>query len=310
MLSFLPYNLKGLIAASLLIMNTLLLCIPLFVCALLKLIVPVTSFRLSMGKAANRIAELWTTINSGWMKLTQTMNFRVEGLEGLNPKGWYLITANHQSWADITIMQHLLNKKMPPMKFFLKQELIWVPVIGLCWWVLDFPFMKRYTKAYLTRHPEKQGKDLKTTRQACAKFKNIPVSIVNYLEGTRFTQSKQQKQQSPYHALLKPKAGGISYVLGAMGEQLKSMVNLTIYYDHNALGFWDFLCGRISTVYIHIEKKKIPAEFIGKDYQKDADFRKVFQQWINQLWEEKDRRLLMMEKQAQAERAGKVRLSH
>ncbi|WP_330925435.1 acyltransferase [Candidatus Sororendozoicomonas aggregata] len=308
MLSFLPSTLKGLIAASLLILNTLLLSIPLLVCALLKLIVPVPSFRLAMGKAANQIAELWITINSGWMKLTQAMNLRVEGLEVLNPKGWYLITANHRSWADITIMQHVLNKKAPFMKFFIKQELIWLPVAGLCWWAMDFPFMKRYSKAYLAKHPEKKGKDLETTRQACAKFKDIPISIVNFLEGTRFTDGKHQKQCSPYRTLLKPKAGGIGHVLSAMGDQLNSMLNLTLYYDHNALSFWDFLCGRISSVHIHIEKKKIPAEFIGKDYQGDADFRQAFQQWVNQLWEEKDKRLLMMEKQAQAEKASKVGL--
>ena len=296
MLSFLPYTLKGIIAATLLILNTLVLCGPLFLFALLKLIIPIPAFRHATGKVVNSIAELWITFNSGWMRLTQKLNYNVEGLESLDPEGWYLVTANHQSWADITIMQHLLNRKIPLMKFFLKKELIWVPVIGLCWWALDFPFMKRYTKAYLEKHPEKKGKDLETTRRACAKFKDTPVSIVNYLEGTRFTEAKHQKQQSPFKHLLKPRAGGISYVIGAMGDQIRSMVNITIHYDQSNIGYWDFLCGRIESAFVHIEVLTIPQEFAGKDYQNDPDFRHQFQKWVNKLWEDKDARLKSMEK--------------
>ena len=158
------------------------------------------------------------------------IKLNVTGLNGLNPKGYYLVTANHQSWADILLMQHLLNRKIPLMKFFLKQELIYVPVIGLCWWALDFPFMKRHSKAYLKKHPEKHGKDLESTLKACEKFKTMPVSIVNYLEGTRFTEAKHNKQQSPFKHLLKPRAGGISYVIGALGEQVRTLLNITIVY--------------------------------------------------------------------------------
>ncbi len=296
MLSFLPYPIKGLIAASLLILNTLLLCGPLFFFALLKLIIPIPAFRRITGQIVNSIAELWITLNSGWMHLTQKLNYNVEGLDKLNPQGWYLVTSNHQSWADITIMQHILNKRIPFMKFFLKQELIWVPVIGLCWWALDFPFMKRYTKAYLKKHPEKRGKDLDTTRKACKKFKDTPVSIVNYLEGTRFTKLKHQQQKSPFHNLLKPRAGGISYVISAMGDQLTELVNITIHYDEKAIGYWDFLCGRIQNVSIRIEVTEIPSVFHGKDYQHDEEFRIQFQQWVNQLWVDKDAQIERMKK--------------
>jgi 1-acyl-sn-glycerol-3-phosphate acyltransferase len=186
------------------------------------------------------------------------------------------------------VLQYVLNRRIRPLKFFLKQELIWVPVIGLAWWALGFPFMKRYTKAYLEKHPEKKGKDLETTRKTCAKFRDNPVGIFNFAEGTRFTPGKHAQQKSPFRYLLKPKAGGIAFVLDAMGEQLKSLVNVTIHYPGGRPGYWDLLCGKVQDVVVQFEEVQIPAEFVGRNYEQDAEYRLAFQGWINQLWETKD----------------------
>ncbi|MRI35467.1 acyltransferase [Endozoicomonas sp. OPT23] len=284
-------SMRGVLAALILALNTVVISIPLLSFAILKLLIPIPVFRRLMGRMAVRSAELWISINSLWMKLLLNLELDVSGLDNLKRDGYYLVTANHQSWTDILLMQHLLNRRIPFMKFFLKQQLIYVPVIGLCWWALDFPFMKRYSREYLKKHPEKQGKDLESTLKACEKFKTMPVSIVNYLEGTRFTVSKHQKQESPYQHLLKPKAGGISYVLNALGEQIRTLLNITIYYHDKRIGFWDLLCGRIRRVTVRIEQSEIPADFSGRDYQQDERFRKDFQVWVNNIWEEKDERL-------------------
>ncbi len=284
-------NTRGLTSALLLIANTLLISIPLLSFALLKLLIPLPAWRALMGKLAVRSAEFWISVNSLWMKTLLNLKLDVSGLENLKHDGYYLVTANHQSWTDILLMQYLLNRRIPFMKFFLKQELIYVPVIGLCWWALDFPFMKRYSKEYLKKHPEKQGKDLESTLKACEKFKTMPVSIVNYLEGTRFTEAKQQKQKSPYQHLLKPRAGGISYVLTALGEQVRTLLNITICYHDDQIGFWDLLCGRTRKITIRIEQSNIPNDFSGRNYQQDEQFRKDFQIWVNQLWEAKDKQL-------------------
>ena len=185
----------------------------------------------------------------------------------------YLVTSNHQSWVDILVLQYQLNRRIPLLRFFLKQELIWVPIIGLCWWALDFPFMKRYSKAYLARHPEKKGQDLATTRKACAKFSRIPVAVFNFLEGTRFTRAKHDEQQSPFRHLLKPKAGGIAFVLDAMGEQLKTLVNVTIHYPDGSPTFWCLLSGRLKDVVVRFEELEIPRQFVGKSYDQDAGYR-------------------------------------
>ncbi len=292
MLAFLPSPLRAVLALSLLMLNTLLLGPPLVLVSLLRFILPLAPWQRFCTRVAINIAELWISVNSGWMRLTQAMQWDVQGLESVDKQHWYLVVANHQSWADILVVQHLLNRRMPMLKFFLKQQLIWVPVIGLCWWALDFPFMKRYSKAYLEKYPEKKGQDFESTRRACEKFKQAPVAVFNFLEGTRFTPAKHAQQESPYQHLLKPKAGGMGFVVGAMGESLHSLLDITIAYPGGKRPtFMDFLSGRVPHVIVRFELKPIPAEFLGRNYFEDEAFRYQFQQWVSELWQHKDNTL-------------------
>jgi 1-acyl-sn-glycerol-3-phosphate acyltransferase len=292
MLGFLPPLLRGIIASILLGLNTLILGPLLILISIARFPIPNARWHRFCTAVAIAIAELWISFNSGWMKLVQPMNWDVRGIETLRRDQWYLVTSNHQSWTDILILQHLLNRKIPMLKFFLKQELIWVPLIGLCWWALDFPFMKRYSKAYLEKNPHKRGEDFENTRQACEKFEQYPVAVFNFLEGTRFTASKHQQQQSPYDNLLKPKAGGIGFVVGAMGNSIHSLLDVTIAYPQQQVpGLWQFLCGEIDNITVRVEQKEIPAHYRGKNYAEDDAFRSQFQHWVSQLWADKDRQL-------------------
>lgn len=297
MLAFLPAPVRGIIASLLLGLNTIVCCTPLFIVSLFKLCLPFPAAQKLTDELMRHIHEAWISNNKGWMNLIRHTHWQVEGLQGLGYQHSYLVTSNHQSWVDILVLQYVLNRRIRPLKFFLKHVLIWVPVIGLAWWALGFPFMKRYSKAYLAKHPEKQGKDLETTRRTCAKFRGTPTAIFNFAEGTRFTQAKHADQQSPFQHLLKPKAGGIAFVLDAMGEQLQSIINVTLYYPDGAPGFWDLLCGRMTRVAVHIQELAIPEEFLGKSYDQDDAYRLAFQQWINRLWEEKDQHLAQLHRQ-------------
>ena len=284
----LPAPLRGLTAASLLAINTL-ICVPiLLLFALLKLLVPGRPMRLWVDPVLLRIAEAWIAGNSRWMRLTQTTVWDVQGLEGLSPRSWYLVNANHQSWVDILVLQHLLNRRIPLLKFFLKQQLIWVPVMGLAWWALDFPFMRRHSEAYLQKHPEMRGRDQATTRRACEKFALIPTSVMNFLEGTRFNASKHARQQSPYRHLLKPKTGGMAVALNAMGEKFEAVLDVTIVYPDGVPDFWHFLSGRVPRVVVRVNALPVPSELLGADYAGDAAVRHHFQQWVHQLWLAKD----------------------
>ncbi|RMQ45494.1 putative acyltransferase [Pseudomonas cichorii] len=287
----LPAPLRGVIASLLLALNTLACCAVLFPVTVLKICLPFKAAQRFTDWVMIHIQETWISCNNFWIRLLGHTRWQLSGLEGLDYEHSYLITSNHQSWVDIMVLQYVLNRRIRPLKFFLKQELIWVPLIGLAWWALGFPFMKRYSKAYLARHPEKKGKDLETTRRTCAKFRHNPVGIFNFAEGTRFTKAKHVEQNSPFRNLLKPKAGGLAFVLDAMGEQLESIINVTIHYPGGQPGYWDLLCGNVKDVVAHFEEIKIPPQFIGRNYDQDPAYRLEFQQWINGLWEEKDRLL-------------------
>ena len=294
MLTFLPGPLRGTLAALILALNTLLCCTPLFVVALVKACIRVTPVQRACDRLLRYIHETWINNNRLWVDPVQ---WHVSGLQGLDYQHSYLVTSNHQSWVDIMVLQYQLNRRVQPLKFFLKQELIWVPVIGLAMWALGFPFMKRYSKAYLDKHPEKKGKDLQTTRRTCARFRHQATGIFNFAEGTRFTQAKHDQQQSPFRYLLKPKAGGIAFVLDAMGEQLQSLVDVTIHYPCGRPGFWDLLCGRVPQIVARFDEVAIPGEFIGKSYDQDTVYRQAFQQWINALWVAKDQQLEELHRQ-------------
>lgn len=289
MLNSLPKVVIGVIAVVLMTINIIFWCSILFCCALLKLALPIKPVRASINRILNAIATNWISCNSGWMRLTQKTCWDVAGTEGLQNQGWYLVNSNHQSWVDIFVLQHILNRKIPFLKFLIKRELIYVPVMGLAWWALDFPFMRRYSREYLEKHPEMRGKDLETTRRACQKFSLIPTSVMNFPEGTRFTKAKHAKQQSTFRYLLKPKAGGIALSLDTMGDKFRSFLNVTIVYPDGAPGFWDFLCGRVKRIVVRMQHLPIPKQFLGADYENHEDSREAFQQWIYEIWLEKDR---------------------
>ncbi len=291
MLNFLPKILLGMISSVLLALNVIFWCAIVFIFALLKLALPFKPIRVILDHILHGIAANWISCNSGWMRLTQKTRWNVQGLDGLTYRGWYLVNSNHQSWVDIFVLQRLLNRKIPFLKFLIKQELIYVPVIGLAWWALEFPFMRRHSVAYLAKHPEMRGKDLETMRKACAKFSRIPTSIMNFTEGTRFTKAKHDRQGSPYQFLLKPRAGGLALSLSAMGEKFQSLLDVTIVYPDGVPGFWDFLCGRVKRIMVRMQQRPVPKKFIGSDYENDPECRESFQRWLSELWEEKDSRI-------------------
>ena len=288
LLFFLPAPVRGSIALVLLALNTIFWTLPLFALGLVKLLLPFKPVRVRIDPLLNTMATCWVACNSGWMRLTQSTEWDVDGLPEARRGGWFLVNCNHQSWADIFVLQHLLNGRVPMLKFFLKQELLYVPVIGLAWWALDFPFMKRHDKRALRRDPSRRADDALATQRACRKFALVPTSVMNFAEGTRFTRGKHGRQHSPYRHLLKPKAGALALTLQAMGGKFESMIDVTIAYAPAIPGFWDFLCGRTGRVAVRIRELPVPADFCEGDYTQDPAFRARFQQWLTDLWREKD----------------------
>jgi 1-acyl-sn-glycerol-3-phosphate acyltransferase len=234
------------------------------------------------------MAELWISGNNWNIRTTQKIKWDIRLPQVLQADRSYLVCANHQSWMDIVILQYVFNRKIPFFRFFLKRELLFVPLLGLAWWALDYPFMKRFSKQYLEKYPEKRGEDLKTTQRATEKFKNSKVSILNFLEGTRFTKEKQEKQKPPFQHLLLPKAGGMAFVLQAMGEQFDSLLDVTIVYPIQVVNLWEAFQGRLPHVIVDVRKIQIPSDLLNGNYLEDPSYREKMQIWISQIWREKD----------------------
>ena len=291
MLTSLPGPLTAAIMFMVIVVHTLIWASVVYVGIFLKLLAPPGRLRDSASRLTAWLAQQWAVLNTVWVKWLLKVEWEIRIDADLSPGGQYLVCANHQSWNDIFVLMQTFGRRAPFFKFFIKQELIWVPVLGLCWWGLDYPFMKRYTPEQIAKDPSLKGKDLETTRKACERYRNQPVLILNFLEGTRFTPAKHARQQSPYRHLLKPKSGGFAFTLSALGDKLNSLIDVTIVYPQGPQGFWAFLAGRMRSVRVEVRQLTIPAELFHGSYETDAEFRKRFQDWIGKLWAEKDRRI-------------------
>jgi 1-acyl-sn-glycerol-3-phosphate acyltransferase len=275
--------------ALLLAANTFLHVPPLMLAALLKAVLPVRGFRRACDWMLMAIAASWIGANTTMIRWFTRTRFQVDIDAKLQAQGHYLVVANHQTWVDIPVLQAALNRRVPLLRFFLKSQLFWVPLLGIAWWALDFPFMKRYSREQLAKRPELAGRDIAATRRACAKFMHIPVAIMNFVEGTRFTREKHSKQESPFTHLLKPKAGGIAFVFDAMGRALHSILDVTIVYPAGRPTMFDLFADRVREVRVSSRERPIPAELLTGDYQNDPAFRERMQSWLNDLWADKDR---------------------
>ena len=291
MLTFLPAPLTGAIMVLVLAVHTVLWSAMVYVAVILKLLSPTQGLRDRSSRLAAWLAQRWALLNTVWVRWFLRVEWEVRIEPELSREGQYLVCSNHQTWNDIFVLMHAFGARAPFFKFFIKQELIWVPVLGLCWWGLDYPFMKRYSAEQIAKNPALKGTDLATTRKACERYKNQPVLILNFLEGTRYTQEKHDRQQSPYQHLLKPKSGGFAFVLSALGGKLDSLLDVTIVYPGGAVGFFEMLSGKMRKVIVEVKALTIPQDLFNGNYESDPVFRARFQGWIAQLWAAKDRRI-------------------
>ena len=281
----------GLRLASILLLvvaNTLVHALPLLLVGLFKAALPLAAVRRACNPLLTGLAENWIAVNSAMIDRFTSARFDVDGASDLQRDGHYLVLANHQSWVDILVLQKVFNRRVPLLRFFLKRQLFWVPVLGLAWWALDFPFMGRYSRKQIAKNPELGRRDMEVTRRACEKFSDIPVSVMNFVEGTRFTPEKHAGQASPYVHLLKPKSGGVAFVLDAMGQGLHAILDVSIAYPGGRPTMLDLMANRVPQVRVQVRQRPIPAELVAGDYQGDRAFRARFQQWMNGLWQEKD----------------------
>jgi 1-acyl-sn-glycerol-3-phosphate acyltransferase len=235
-----------------------------------------------------RLADHWVAGNARIFDTFLDTRWEITGLEQLNPDTHYLVIANHVSWVDIFALFRAFHGRTPFPRFFLKQVLIWFPIAGQACWALEFPFMHRYSPEYLAQHPEKRGKDLETTLRFCQRYRRIPVAILNFVEGTRFSRQKHEDQQSPYRYLLRPRIGGISFVLAALGDQVEKLIDITLVYPRRDVTMWDFVTNRLPWIRVHGRLLDIPKAFSQPAVTEPGPTREQLKAWAEQIWREKD----------------------
>lgn len=271
---------RGLAVITLLFGNLVLWGIPVALGGIVKFAVQLTApksrLRTRVILALASLAERWVGGNDRIFDWLLPTAWDIEGIgDEVRPSGHYLIISNHVSWVDIFVLFRAFHGRAAFIRFFLKQQLKWLPIVGQGCWALEFPFMRRYTPEYLAKHPEKRGKDLETTRRACQRYRNFPVAIANYAEGTRFTRAKREQQQSPYKHLLRPRAGGISFVFASLGALLDATYDVTIAYPREEVTMWEFITGRLERVVVRARRVEPPPPDGVKE-------------WIDGVWREKD----------------------
>jgi 1-acyl-sn-glycerol-3-phosphate acyltransferase len=259
-------------------------------CAPVKFVIPVNTWRQFWGRISYFIAGGFIITNDFLLQSFFHIEWDIEGLENLSPDGTYLVISNHLSLLDIPVAQGLFFKQIPFLRFFIKQELVWVPFLGQALWALEYPTMKRYSKEALNKFPELRGKDLETAKQSCEKLLGHPVTILNYPEGTRFTQAKHAKTKSSYKHLLKPRAGGIHTVLSSLGEELTAILNVTLVYPgHSSPNLTDLMQGRVPRIVVRIEALKLGEGPVpALDTIRDKGGSLAVRKCLIELWKAKD----------------------
>ena len=282
--------LKGILSVTLLTVNTVVVCIPLVIFAPIRFFGPQ-----SARDYFNRMLDHW--VIDGWVGINRaifnalrltSVHITWEGAEDVSRQQWYMVISNHQSWTDIVLLQTSLMGRLPPIKFFTKRQLLWIPFLGQAMWMLGFPYVRRMSKAQMTRNPKLIKSDRQATLDACEGFRNHPTTVLNFLEGTRFTAAKHASQKARFEHLLNPKIGGLSYVMSGLNDHLHKLVDITISYPQGTPTFWEFMQGLCPEVEMLIQCRTIPSE---AREQSDSQQRKVLAPWIESLWQEKDQRL-------------------
>jgi 1-acyl-sn-glycerol-3-phosphate acyltransferase len=291
MISVIRYALQGSLVFTLITINTTLLTLLICLISIIKFVTPKGKARNAVTHALSSLGELWVSFNKFLINFYSGLKWELEVSPEIDHKGRYLVFCNHQSGVDILALQHCLNRRAPFGRYLLKHQLIWVPVLGVAWWALDMAFLRRYSQQELIKNPSLRGKDLENAARACEKLKQIPVSMMTFPEGTRFSEAKRKSQDSPYHYLLRPKYGGVGQVLYSFDDALDALIDVTICYPDGIPTVWQYLSGQVKNISMLVQVRPIPDELRGRNFRKDVSAKADLKRWLGEIWQEKDRHM-------------------
>ncbi|RUA21917.1 hypothetical protein DSL92_08995 [Billgrantia gudaonensis] len=142
-----------------------------------------------------------------WLKPRLSMELP----DGLSSERWWLVL---QSSLLDGHLPAIFRASPPPADAALLRQ---TPtdlgtIVGLAFWALEFPMLRRLTREQRERHPHLHAAaTAKPPNALCRHAENGPyIAIYNFVEILIFTPAKQAAQASPYRHLLRPRAGGAS----------------------------------------------------------------------------------------------------
>ncbi|MCY4277245.1 MAG: acetyltransferase [Gammaproteobacteria bacterium] len=284
--------LLGILMAAGLGLNLGALCLYLYALVFLRFIAPVPAWRRALGARIDAVIDHAVDVNRWLMnkRLLGEVEVTWQGKERLSRDKWFLLIPNHQSWVDIILLQNLMREHVPALKFFNKQVLIWLPLVGLAMHFLGFPYLKRYSREQIARRPKLKQVDQARMRRAIEIFEKRPTGIMIFAEGTRFTAEKHARQAPPYRHLLNPRSGGVATVLARLGHRLEAVLDVTIVYPDGRPGFWGLLCGRMGAAKFDVRVLSVPGFAAADGLDEDA-LRQATQDWLAEIWQARDARI-------------------
>ena len=303
MLAAFPVWLRAVLSILLLVINTVVCGAAVILLVPFKWIISQRGWRKFWTKLMISIGSLYILNNKGILKLVHRTSWNISGIEDLHLDRQYLVLANHQSAVDIPVLQGVFLGHIPFLRFFIKQQLLWVPFLGLALWALDMPVMKRYTKKKLKQRPDLRTHDLERTQIACERLRDQPLTLLNFAEGTRYSSKKHREQNPPFQRLLRPKSGGVHAVLSALGDQLDSILDVTIVYPgliSPTLG--DMAFGKVPCIQVQVDRLQIGVNGVPTlEVIRGRKGQLAIREWMNERWILKDSLLSEIQKDSLSE---------
>jgi len=273
---------------------TIVLIVPMLLTALVKRLVPVPSITSACRSIITWIAGRWMDVLVGLFRRCLDTRMELNGELPNDRHRSYVVVCNHQSWSDVPVLLHLLHGRVPFFRFFLKHGLIWLPLVGQAFWALEYPFVRFPSRELLQRHPERRGENLRAAKQACEHLGDQATTLVNFPEGALFSRERHAEQRARFHHLLKPRAGGTALALATLGDRLDALIDVTLDFPEGPPDLARFVTNRVGRVRVDVRRIEVPRAVLHGDYENDPDFQRRFQNWLNEIWREKDRRLETM----------------
>lgn len=293
MLAFLPSPVLLLLNCILIPLNCIVIATPIMILGLIRILIPLSLIANLCEQCNFWLYRIWVFDNAMILKLTNNIKWHISGDKIPKIKKSCVVISNHLSWADIIILCCVYRGRIPTTKFFMKHSLIYIPFVGLACYALGMPFLRRYSREKLLKDPKLRNADIESTKKACRRLATNPSSLINFVEGTRFTPVKAKLARSQYQNLMPPKAASVAIALGEIGKDIDYVFNTTLVYPHNrypSKPFIDLLKGKLKDVYADIELVKVTPEISG-DYLGDKAYKHQFTMHLRDVWQEKDEKI-------------------